>query len=89
MQCGILDRQLAGRLPGIVLQLKRPLHMGACQCTCLQQALEASFIHDGAAAAAGVRPDVDDMIRQLNHIGIMLDDNHSIALVAQLLKQFI
>ena len=36
-----------------------------------------------------MRPDVDDMVGRLDHVGIMLDDNDGIALVAQLLKQFI
>ncbi|MNJ00532.1 hypothetical protein D3C73_1598870 [compost metagenome] len=63
--------------------------MSTCQCTCLQQTLVASFIHDSTSAATGVRPDVDNMIRQLDYIGIMLDDNHGIPLVSQLLEQFI
>lgn len=63
--------------------------MGTGQRIRLQQALVASFIYDGTAAAAGVRTDVDNMIRHLDHVGIMLDDDYRIALVAQLLKQFI
>ncbi|MNF17637.1 hypothetical protein D3C80_2212540 [compost metagenome] len=69
--------------------MERPFHITACKCTCLQQSLEASLIYDIPAAAAGVRTDVDDMIRQLDYIGIMLNDDHCIALVAQLLQQFI
>ncbi|MNR08881.1 hypothetical protein D3C85_1250580 [compost metagenome] len=61
--------------------------MRACQRIGFQQALEAAFIHDGAATFARMRPNVDDMIRHLDHIGIMLDDNDSVALVAQLLQQ--
>ncbi|MNW17966.1 hypothetical protein D3C71_2173430 [compost metagenome] len=56
--------------------------MRACQRIGFQQALEAAFIHDGAATFARMRPNVDDMIRHLDHIGIMFDDNDSVALVA-------
>ncbi|MNJ03021.1 hypothetical protein D3C73_1631900 [compost metagenome] len=63
--------------------------MSARQSTSLQQALKASFIGDGSTAAAGMRPHIDNMIRHLYHVGIMLDDNHGIALVTQLLQQLI
>ncbi|MNN80092.1 hypothetical protein D3C81_1967920 [compost metagenome] len=72
-----------------MLQMERALHVTACKCTCLQQSLEASLINNIPAAAAGVRTDVNDMIRQLDYIGIMLNDDHCITLVAQLLQQFI
>ncbi|MNW59383.1 hypothetical protein D3C74_372960 [compost metagenome] len=72
-----------------MLELERPLHMGTCQGIRLQQPLVATFIYDGTATAAGVWPDIDDMICQLDYIGIMLDDNYGIAFISQLLQQFI
>ena len=36
-----------------------------------------------------MRPDVDDVIGDLDHVGIVLDDDHGVALVAKLLQELV
>ncbi len=40
-----------------------------------------------AAVPSGARPEVDDVIGDLDHLGLVLDHEHGVALVAQLLQE--
>jgi hypothetical protein len=55
----------------------------------VEQISKAALIDNMAAAVACVRTHVDNMIRYFDHITVMFDHNHRIALVAQLLQQLI
>ena len=45
--------------------------------------------HHLAAAAAGARPEVDDVVGDRDRLGLVLDDEHGVALVAQLQQQLV
>ena len=50
----------------------------------LQQRLERSGEHDAAALLAGAEPHVHDDIGDADHVGVVLDDEHRVALIPQL-----
>src|SRR5262245_31237142 len=50
----------------------------------LYQPVERSRIHDAPALLAGAKPEVDDVIRDADHIGVVLDDEDGVSLIAQL-----
>ena len=54
-----------------------------------EQAGVAALEDDGAAARPGKRPDVDHVVGGLDHVGVVFDDEHRVALVAQLLQQLV
>ena len=45
-----------------------------------------SFANDPAATATAFRAQVDDPVRGFDDIQVVFDDNHSVALVAQVVK---
>ena len=47
------------------------------------QPLERALEDDLAAGRAGARPEVDDVVGDLDDLGLVLDDQHRVALVAQ------
>ena len=49
-----------------------------------EQALEAAGVDDAAALLAGAEPEIDDLVGDANHVGVVLDDQHRVALIAQL-----
>ena len=52
----------------------------------LQQVLERSGKHDAAALLARAEAEVDDGVADANHVFVVLDDEHGVALIAQLPK---
>ena len=50
----------------------------------LHQAVERAREHDAPALLAGAEAEIDDVIGDLDHVGVVLDDEHRVALVAQL-----
>ncbi len=50
----------------------------------LHQAVERAREDDAAALLAGAEPQIDDVIGDLDHVGVVLDDEHGVALIAQL-----
>ena len=45
--------------------------------------------HDLAAGGAGARAEVDDVVGDRDRLGLVLDDQHGVALVAQLQQQVV
>ena len=43
-------------------------------------------VDDAAALLAGAEPDVDDVIGDADHVLVVLDDEHGVALIAKLMK---
>ena len=50
----------------------------------MHQAVERSRKDDAAALLAGAQPEIDDVIGDADHVGIVLDDEHGVALIAKL-----
>ncbi len=50
----------------------------------LQQALERPREHDLPALLARAQPEIDHVVRDADHVRVVLDDDHRVALVAQL-----
>ena len=50
----------------------------------LGQPLERARIHHAAAVLAGAQAHVDEVIGDGNHVGVVLDDEHGVALIAEL-----
>ncbi len=50
----------------------------------VHQRVERAGEHDAAALLAGAEPEIDDVIGDLDHVGVVLDDQDGVALVAQL-----
>ena len=50
----------------------------------LQQRLERAGEDDAAALLAGAEAHVDDRVGDADHVGVVLDDEHGVALIAQL-----
>ena len=50
----------------------------------VDQALERARIHHAAAVLAGAEAHVDEVIRHRDHVGVVLDDDHGVALIAEL-----
>ena len=50
----------------------------------LHQALERSRVDHLPALLAGAEPEVDDVVGDADHVGVVLDHEHRVALVAQL-----
>ena len=40
--------------------------------------------HDAAALLAGAQPEIDEVVGDRDHVGVVLDDEHGVALIAQL-----
>ena len=53
------------------------------------QPVDGALEHDLAAAGAGAGAEVDDVVGDLDHLGLVLDDEHGVALVAQLQQQLV
>ena len=53
------------------------------------QPVEIALEHDLAAGAAGARPEVDDVVGDRDRLGLVLHDEHGVALVAQLQQQVV
>ena len=66
------DRQIAAQ----ILRRQRAL--------VLQQVLERARKHDAPALLARAEAQVDDRVADANHVFVVLDDQHGVALVAQL-----
>ena len=51
-----------------------------------QQSLVVARVDDLAALLAGTEADIDDVIGHANHVLVVLDDEHGVALIAKLLE---
>ncbi len=71
-QRGHRDRQLAAQ----VLGGQRPGVAG--------EPVERALVDHAAAVLAGPQPQIDDVVGDRDHVGVVLDDQHGVALVAQL-----
>ncbi len=49
-----------------------------------RQPLEGPAVDDASALLARADPEVDDVVRDRDHLGVVLDDEHRVALVAEL-----
>ena len=50
----------------------------------VHQPVERAGEDDAPALLAGAEPEIDDVIGDLDHVGVVLDDEHGVALIAQL-----
>ena len=50
----------------------------------VHQRFERAGEHDPAALLPRAEPEIDDVVGDLDHVGVVLDDQHGVALVAQL-----
>ena len=66
------DRQLAAQI--LRRQRSRFLH----------QPVERPRIDDAATLLAGAETEIDDVIGHLDHVGVVFDDEHGVALIAEL-----
>lgn len=53
------------------------------------QAIDGALEHDLAAGSAGTRSKVDDVVGDLDGLGLVLDNEHRVAFVAQLQQQVV
>ena len=51
-----------------------------------QQPLETARVDDAPALLAGAEPEIDHLVGDANHVGVVFDDEHGVALVAELPK---
>ena len=63
--------------------------MPPCDRAAGPQALDRTLEHHFAAGTAGAGAEVDDVIADRNRLGFALDDEHRVALVAQLQQQLV
>ena len=78
--CPVGLRRVAGT--GIARSSRR--YLPGERSRILAQALERTGIDDTATEFAGAEPHVDDLVGHGDHVGVVLDDQHGVALVAQL-----
>ena len=83
------DRQPAARRPHPLLDRQRSLEEGAGQRARRAEVRVPPLEHDLAAGAARARPHVHDVVGDPDHVGVVLDDDHRVALVAQLHEQLV
>ena len=50
----------------------------------VHQAVQRAGKHDASALFARAEPEIDDVVGHFDHVGVVLDDEHGVALVAQL-----
>ena len=70
-----------------VLDRQAAIEVAAGERVGMPKVRERALEDDLAAGAAGVRPDVDHVIGRLDHVRVVLDDDHGVAPVAQQLQQ--
>ena len=51
-----------------------------------QQPVEPAGVHDASSLLARPEPEIDDVIGDADHVGVVLDDEHGVALIAELAK---
>src|SRR5690349_18938327 len=78
------DLQGAGRGAHRALEFRPVIQMPAGDGVTPPQPLDGAFEADGAAAGAGARPEVDDVVGDGYAFGFVLDDEHGVAFVAEL-----
>ncbi len=61
-----------------------PQVLGGQRPRLVHEALEAAAVDHAPALLAGAQPEVDDMVGDADHVGVVLDDDHRVALIAQL-----
>ena len=83
------DLQRAGRRPDRVLERCSLVEMTAGQAVGRLQPLDGPLEADGPAAGARPGTEVDDVIGDLDRLRLVLDDEHRVALVAQLEQEVV
>ena len=83
------DLELAGRGAHGILQLRLVAEVLAGERLARAQARDVALVLDLAAVDAGARTEVDDVVGDRDGLGLVLDDEHGVALVAQLLQQLV
>ena len=78
-----LRRALAPRRRHRDAQLAAQI-LGRERARLVDQPLERARIHDAAAMLAGAESHVDDVIGDRDHVGVVFDHDHGVALIAQL-----
>src|SRR5687767_15217433 len=77
------DRDRAVRRPGLRLQLLPDVEVAAGGSPRRDETVDGALVHDGPAVGAGARAHVDDVVGHADHLGVVLDDEYGVALVAQ------
>ena len=87
VRAGAADLDPAGRRAHVVLDRERPAEEPPGQRVGVAQVGERALEHDPPAAVARLGAHVDDVVGDLDDVGIVLDDDDRVALVAQLRQQ--
>ena len=80
---GPADLEHAGRCPHRRLQGGPVVEMAAGDRAAGPQPIDGPLEHHLATGRPGAWPEVDDVVRDLDRLGLVLDDEHRVALVAQ------
>ena len=80
MRCGVPLRRDAGT--GMLSSPRR--YFAVSDRGSLIRPCERARVDHAAAVLAGAEAHVDDVIRHRDHVGVVLDDDHGVALIAQL-----
>src|SRR5689334_6392986 len=65
---------------------QRSQELGSCRCPVRSNDFRRSASHDSSAAAAPFRSEIDHEIRASDHIEVVLDDDHRVALVNEFVE---
>ncbi len=85
----VLDAQRALARSHVALDRQGLLQVLRRQRVRPREILIAALEHDTPARRPGVRPDVDNIVGDADDVGVVLDDDHGVAFVAELLQQLV
>ena len=86
---GAADLQRAGRRAHRLLEGRPVVEVAAGRGVTPPQPVHGALEADRAAPGAGARTEVDDVVGDRDGLGLVLDDEHRVALVAQLQQQVV
>ena len=79
----------SGRCPHLLLEGRPVVEMAARQGIACPQAVDGALEHDLAALGSGAWAEVDGVVRDRDRLRLVLDDQHGVALVAELQQQVV
>ena len=89
VQVGPAHLERSGRPADLRLERGAVVEVLAGRGAAAAQTRDVALEHDGAAVAPRTRTEVDDVVGDLDHLRLVLDDEHRVALVAQLEQQLV
>ena len=85
----VADLEGSGRLTYLALESRAVIQMLPGECAARAQRGDSALELDLAAVRSRARTEVDHVIGDRDHLGLVLDDEHGVALVAQAQQQFV